>query len=186
MFYVNLYTFIYIQISLAIEMNKPIMLHQKGAHEDFLCIIKNHMPLMMPTILHSFTGSYEEATDYINLGMYIGITGMYSIMTCYVIHKYKESILYSLILFSGGLCKDSSGSGIKKLLNAGILTLDRILVQSDSPFMYPNARAANLSEAIKSSLTQRYFTINDKKLFDYEKLKLQDKIIRQLDKNIFN
>jgi TatD DNase family protein len=70
----------YTQISLAIEMNKPIMFHQKGAHEDFLCIIKTHMPLMIPAILHSFTGSFEEATDYINLGMYIGITGMYSNM----------------------------------------------------------------------------------------------------------
>lgn len=60
------------------------------------------------------------------------------------------------MLFLGGLCKDSSGNGIKKLLNAGTLTLDKILVQSDSPFMYPNARAANLSDAVKSSLTQRY------------------------------
>jgi len=65
-----------------------------------------------------------------------------------------------LIFFSvGGLCKDSSGSGIKKLLSAGTLTLDRILVQSDSPFMYPNARAANLTDALKSSLTQRYIFI---------------------------
>lgn len=84
------------------------------------------------------------------------------------------------ILFLGGLCKDSSGSGIKKLLSAGILTLDRILVQSDSPFMYPNARAANLSEAAKSSLTQRYFIISDKKLvnlvncnFNYQKIDFQ-------------
>lgn len=60
------------------------------------------------------------------------------------------------INFSGGLCKDSSGSGIKKLLNDGTLTLDRILVQSDSPFMYPNARSANITDAVKSSLTQRY------------------------------
>ncbi|CAI6355205.1 unnamed protein product [Macrosiphum euphorbiae] len=118
-----------LQISLAKEIKKPIMLHQKGAHEDFLRILKTHLPLELPAILHSFTGSFEEATDYINLGMYIGITG--------------------------GLCKDSSGSGIKKLLSAGTLTLDRILVQSDSPFMYPNARAANLTDALKSSLTQR-------------------------------
>lgn len=51
------------------------MLHQKGAHEDFLRIIKTHLPLEFPAVLHSFTGSFEEATDYINLGMYIGITG---------------------------------------------------------------------------------------------------------------
>lgn len=56
----------------------------------------------------------------------------------------------------GGLCKDSSGTGIKKLLRAGTLTLDRILVQSDSPCMYPNARAANISDVVKSNLTQRY------------------------------
>lgn len=57
-------------------MKKPIMLHQKGAHEDFLCIVKTHLPELLPAIVHSFTGSSEEATDYINLGMYIGITGI--------------------------------------------------------------------------------------------------------------
>lgn len=76
------------------------MFHQKGAHEDFLCIIKTHMPLMMPAILHSFTGSFEEATDYINLGMYIGITGE-CVITCHqnyfiqsVNYKEKISILF--------------------------------------------------------------------------------------------
>lgn len=56
-------------------MKKPIMLHQKGAHGDFLNIIKTHLPTLLPAILHSFTGSFDEATEYINLGMYIGITG---------------------------------------------------------------------------------------------------------------
>jgi len=51
------------------------MLHQKGAHEDFLSIVKTHLPTSLPAILHSYTGSFEEATEYINLGMYIGITG---------------------------------------------------------------------------------------------------------------
>lgn len=50
------------------------MLNQKGAHEDFLCIIKSRMPVL-PVILHSFTGSFEEASEYINLGMYVGISG---------------------------------------------------------------------------------------------------------------
>jgi len=118
-----------LQISLAVEVKKPIMLHQKGAHDDFLRILKSHMPEMFPAILHSFCGTYEEATDYINLGMYIGVTG--------------------------GLCKDSSGNGMKKMLTAGKLTLDKIVVQSDSPFMYPNCRATNLSDEVKSNLTKR-------------------------------
>lgn len=75
-------------------------------------------------------------------------------------------------MFLGGLCKDSSGSGIKQLLTAGTLTLDRILVQSDSPFMYPNSRAANITDTVKSSLTQRYVQ------FLYGKFKIiQGKII---------
>lgn len=53
------------------------MLHQKGAHEDFLSIVKTHLPTSLPAILHSYTGSFEEATEYINLGMYIGITGQW-------------------------------------------------------------------------------------------------------------
>lgn len=56
-------------------MKKPIILHQKRAHNDFICIIKKYMPNLLPGILHSFTGSFEEGNAYINLGMYIGITG---------------------------------------------------------------------------------------------------------------
>lgn len=63
------------QISLAVEMKKPIMLHQRGAHDDFLRILKLHMPELFPAILHSFSGTYEEAIDYTNLGLYIGVTG---------------------------------------------------------------------------------------------------------------
>jgi len=58
-------------------MKKPIMLHQKSAHSDFLCILKSRLPELFPAILHSFSGTYEEATDYVNLGLYFGITGQY-------------------------------------------------------------------------------------------------------------
>lgn len=35
-------------------------------------------------ILHSFNGSFDEGNDYINLGIYIGISGQYS-MSCFLL-----------------------------------------------------------------------------------------------------
>lgn len=57
--------------------------------------------------------------------------------------------------FVGGLCKDKSDDGLRRLLELDILTMDRILVETDSPFMFPNIRASKLPPAVKESLTDR-------------------------------
>lgn len=44
---------------------------------------------------------------------------------------------------------------MRRLLEQGILTMDRILVETDSPFMFPNIRASKLPPAVKESLTER-------------------------------
>lgn len=58
-------------------------------------------------------------------------------------------------IFSGYLCKDKSDSGVRKLLVDGILPLDRLLVETDAPFMYPNTRASKLPVHVKDALTER-------------------------------
>lgn len=42
--------------------------------------------------------------------------------------------------FSGFLWKDKSENGVRNILEEKIIPLDRLLVETDSPFMYPNAR----------------------------------------------
>lgn len=44
---------------------------------------------------------------------------------------------------------------MRKLLEDGRLPLERLLVETDSPFMYPNTRASKLPQHVKTGLTER-------------------------------
>jgi len=60
------------QIMLANELNLPVIVHDREAHEDTLNILKELKP---KGVLHCFTGSVETAKEIIKLGMYIGLGG---------------------------------------------------------------------------------------------------------------
>ena len=69
-----------------------------------------------------------------------------------------RAILISRVLFlnfSGYLWKDKSENGVRKILQDNIIPLDRLLVETDAPFMYPNTRASKLPQNIKDSMTER-------------------------------
>jgi Tat protein secretion system quality control protein TatD with DNase activity len=53
------------------------------------------------------------------------------------------------------LCKDKSDVGVRKLLVDGSIPLDRLVVETDAPFMYPNTRASKLPLHVKDGLTER-------------------------------
>ena len=85
-----------------------------------------------PCVIHCFTGTREQAQKYLELGCYIGLTGY--------------------------LWKDKSENGVRKILEDGIIPLDKLLVETDAPFMYPNTRASKLPQHIKDCLTERSVT----------------------------
>lgn len=60
-----------------------------------------------------------------------------------------------MIIILGYLCKDKSDTGVRKLLTDGLIPLDRLLVETDCPFMYPNTRASKLPIHVKDGLTER-------------------------------
>lgn len=74
-------------------------------------------------------GTAEEALKYLDRRFYISLTGY--------------------------LCKDKSDTGVRRLLDNGTLPLDRLLVETDAPFMYPNTRASKLPQHVKSGITER-------------------------------
>ncbi|CAG0897946.1 unnamed protein product [Darwinula stevensoni] len=117
------------QVSLACEIRKPLFLHEREAHEDLIRILEKYRERLPPTIVHCFTGSKAEALRYLDMGFYLGLTGY--------------------------LWKDKSEDGVRKLLEDGVLPVDRILVETDAPFMYPNTRASKLPAHIKKALTSR-------------------------------
>jgi TatD DNase family protein len=54
---------------------KPLFLHQRDAHADFMAIMKNFDGQLGPAVVHCFTGSREELFDYLDNDWHIGITG---------------------------------------------------------------------------------------------------------------
>jgi TatD DNase family protein len=62
------------QLELARTLNKPVFLHQRDAHADFLAILREH-GAQWRGVAHCFTGEAEALSAYLELGLAIGITG---------------------------------------------------------------------------------------------------------------
>ncbi len=93
------------QLILAKELNLPVIIHDREAHEDTLEILKKHKP---KGVLHCFSGSAETAKEILKLGMYIGLGGALT---------FKNAR--------------------KSVEVAEILPLDRLLLETDCPYMAP-------------------------------------------------
>lgn len=93
------------QIVLAKELNLPIIVHDREAHNDTLEILKKHKP---EGVLHCFSGSVETAKEVLKLGMYIGLGGA--------------------VTFKNAR---------KAVEVAEMLPLDRLLLETDCPYMAP-------------------------------------------------
>jgi TatD DNase family protein len=61
------------QLEIAAQVGKPVFLHQRDAHDDFLAILKEHR--VTRGVAHCFTGGEAERDAYLALGLHIGITG---------------------------------------------------------------------------------------------------------------
>ena len=73
------------QIEIAVDLkrqgiNRPLFLHERDAHEDFVKILEQYKDLLPNIVVHCFTGSQQEALKYLDMGFYLGITGYISKM----------------------------------------------------------------------------------------------------------
>ena len=60
------------QLALAKELDVPVIVHDREAHEDTLRLLKRYQPR---GVVHCFSGSVEMAEEILKLGMYIGLGG---------------------------------------------------------------------------------------------------------------
>lgn len=60
------------QIRLALELDKPVIVHDREAHADTYALLKKYRP---KGVLHCFSGSAEDAAWLTAQGMYIGFGG---------------------------------------------------------------------------------------------------------------
>ncbi len=60
------------QLRLANELDLPVIVHDREAHEDTMRLLKQYKP---KGVVHCFSGSVEMAKEVLKLGMYIGLGG---------------------------------------------------------------------------------------------------------------
>ncbi len=63
------------QLDLAARVHKPVFLHQRDAHDDFVAILRNHRAALAAGVAHCFTGGRRELEDYVALDLVLGIPG---------------------------------------------------------------------------------------------------------------
>jgi TatD DNase family protein len=97
------------QLELAARVGKPVFLHQRDAHEDFLAILKEHRQSLSGGVTHCFTGSGPEMQTYLELGFAIGITGW--------------------------ICDERRGAHLVPLMRE--IPADRLLLETDGPYLLP-------------------------------------------------
>ncbi|RMX36956.1 hypothetical protein pdam_00000960 [Pocillopora damicornis] len=114
------------QVEIACEVQKPLLAHERASHQKFIEVLSHFSGRLPSIVIHCFTGSVSEMSAYVAMGFYIGICGF--------------------------ICKDSPGKALRDALKEGVLPLDRILLESDAPYMIPNAPEKELDDVCKSLL----------------------------------
>jgi TatD DNase family protein len=96
------------QLELAAELGKPVFLHQRDAHADFLAILREHASHWRG-VAHCFTGDGEQLRAYLQLGLAIGITGW--------------------------ICDERRGAHLAALMPE--IPAEKLLLETDGPYLLP-------------------------------------------------
>ncbi|MDP2909723.1 MAG: TatD family hydrolase [bacterium] len=61
------------QLNLAKELDLPVIIHCRMAHSELIEMLSG---FKIRGVLHCFTGTWEDAQKYLNMGLYLGINGI--------------------------------------------------------------------------------------------------------------
>lgn len=78
------------QMEAARELNLPVVIHDREAHQDTLEIMKEFS--QVKGVVHCFSGSVEFAKECLKLGYYIGITGVVTFKNAKVIKEVVKAV----------------------------------------------------------------------------------------------
>ena len=98
-------------LELAQRTQKPLFLHQRDAHEDFVAILKRYRASLTGGVVHCFTDTDSALREYIDLDMHIGITGW--------------------------ICDERRGLDLQQ--HVRLIPDNRLLIETDAPYLLPRS-----------------------------------------------
>ena len=75
------------QLHLAKELDLPVVIHDREAHEDTFNLIRSVGHLPRGGVMHCFSGDSQLAREMIDLGFYISIPGVATFSNAYFLHE---------------------------------------------------------------------------------------------------
>ena len=71
------------QLMLACHLQMPLFLHEREAHQDFIRILDQvsqlpNLPPLPPILVHCFTGTQDEAQEYLDRGYFLSLPGPFA------------------------------------------------------------------------------------------------------------
>lgn len=97
-------------VELARRVGKPVVCHIRDAHADAKAILRETGAAEVGAVIHCFTGTPDDARDYVDLGCYVSFSG--------------------IVTFPSRSCEP---------IRAAVrqVPLDRVLVETDCPYLAP-------------------------------------------------
>lgn len=96
------------QLDLAYELGKPVILHVRDAHGDTLDVLRAQAGRLPHCVLHCCSASWESVKIYLNLGCMISFAGPVTLKRSVHLHEVARNV-----------------------------PLDRLMIETDSPYLAP-------------------------------------------------
>ena len=100
-----------LQLGIAERHGRPLFLHQRDAHADFMALLRAHPAAASRAVLHCFTGGPQELEDCLALGLSIGVTGW--------------------------VCDERRGQDLRKAVPR--IPGERLMLETDAPYLLPRS-----------------------------------------------
>lgn len=106
------------QIRLAKEVNKPIVIHNRDAHEDIVRILREENAAEVGGVMHCYSGSWETAKACLDMNFYISFGGPVTFQNARVPKEVLKQV-----------------------------PLDRLLIETDAPYLTPHPLRGKRNES---------------------------------------
>ena len=97
------------QLAIAVDTGKPVFLHQRDAHADFIACLDRVRDRITRAVVHCFTGERDELVAYLDRGFHVGVTGWIS--------------------------DERRGQHLRELVK--LIPADRLMIETDAPYLLP-------------------------------------------------